>query len=44
MFFLAFVSTCEHRPANLSVSRVSAQCSSAADKLRLVRWAGKMDD
>lgn len=34
MFFLAFVFTWEHRPANLRVSRVSPQCSSSADSLR----------
>lgn len=42
IFFFAFVSTCEQRPANLSVSNVSAQCSSSADMLSTIREASSV--
>lgn len=37
IFCLALVSTIEHRSANLSVSRVSAQCCSSADIVQMTQ-------
>jgi hypothetical protein len=36
-FFFALVSTCEHLPANLSVSSVSEACSSSAEIVQITQ-------